>query len=687
MAKIGDIYVAINARLDKFEKDLKKAQASTKRSSGKMQRSFDKLNLKKARSSLLSFNKMLIAATAGYGMARLAKSFVDAANTSEGFAIRLKSLLGSVEEGNRLFKEMSEFAGQVPFTYEQIMSSATQLAGVMRGGTDEIKRWMPMIADLAAVSGLSIEDTTMQIVRMYSAGAAAADLFRDRGITAMLGFQAKTQYSAKETRRMLWEAYNDPLSKFRDSTKDLAKTWSGTMSMIEDKWFQFRNLIMDAGVYDVLKSGLADIDEKFGDWIENNKELIKQEVPKYVDSITDAINSLLQAMKDLKGFHEQHNQDLNKVKDMAADAGEAVNLFFGGSGKAAHLWVKETRDAVDKYKHEMHRLRATLYLEDPLSAPAAPAGKTKKLTKGKAAIEKVTIPFTLSDADMVKSLDEMFGIQQEHHEKLIDEWEDYEDAIKEAEEEKWKFLESLAQETQLEKILREKKEKELEEAEKQSEFMITLSERTANAMEQTFSDVYFDAMTAELTSFQDYFEAFANSLKRMWADILGQMTKEWIMSFLKMGQSSGGGNAGGFFSSIASAFSAMGGSAGGGAAPTGGPAAGMGAVFTPHGMSAFARGGVVDRPTIFPFANGTGLMGERGPEGILPLKRTASGELGVKSEETGAKSANVSFNIYAIDTQSGTDFLMKNAQSIAMAVNDELEGGNRGLIRNLRMVR
>ena len=46
-------------------------------------------------------------------------------------------------------------------------------------------------------------------------------------------------------------------------------------------------------------------------------------------------------------------------------------------------------------------------------------------------------------------------------------------------------------------------------------------------------------------------------------------------------------------------------------------------------VTAFARGGVVDRPTLFPFARGAGLMGEAGPEAILPLSRGRGGRLGV----------------------------------------------------------
>lgn len=67
-----------------------------------------------------------------------------------------------------------------------------------------------------------------------------------------------------------------------------------------------------------------------------------------------------------------------------------------------------------------------------------------------------------------------------------------------------------------------------------------------------------------------------------------------------------------------------------------------GNVFYKGNVIPFANGGVVNRNTYFPMTNGrTGLMGERGAEAIMPLKRTSNGQLGVKAE---AVPANV--NIY-----------------------------------------
>ena len=51
-----------------------------------------------------------------------------------------------------------------------------------------------------------------------------------------------------------------------------------------------------------------------------------------------------------------------------------------------------------------------------------------------------------------------------------------------------------------------------------------------------------------------------------------------------------------------------------------------GAAFAPDSVMArnlkeFARGGIVDTPEAFAFAHGLGIMGEAGPEAILPLAR------------------------------------------------------------------
>lgn len=104
-----------------------------------------------------------------------------------------------------------------------------------------------------------------------------------------------------------------------------------------------------------------------------------------------------------------------------------------------------------------------------------------------------------------------------------------------------------------------------------------------------------------------------------------------------------------------STFMNIGGGLLGGAASAGAGAAGSGAMGMPTGWQGYvpnAKGGVyaspslsafsgqiVSNPTLFAFARGAGLMGEAGPEAIMPLKRGADGSLGVRAIGGGQQSA------------------------------------------------
>lgn len=72
-------------------------------------------------------------------------------------------------------------------------------------------------------------------------------------------------------------------------------------------------------------------------------------------------------------------------------------------------------------------------------------------------------------------------------------------------------------------------------------------------------------------------------------------------------------------------------------------ASAKGNVFDTPGLSAYSNS-VVSSPTIFPFAKGAGLMGEAGPEAIMPLTRTSGGQLGVRALSGGSNGSNISIN-------------------------------------------
>ena len=75
-----------------------------------------------------------------------------------------------------------------------------------------------------------------------------------------------------------------------------------------------------------------------------------------------------------------------------------------------------------------------------------------------------------------------------------------------------------------------------------------------------------------------------------------------------------------------------------------------GASFSQGRVTAFANGGIVNSATTFPMRGGTGLMGEAGPEAIMPLTRGSDGRLGVQANGA-ASGASIVMNISTPDVE------------------------------------
>ncbi|MFN6924389.1 MAG: phage tail tape measure protein [Tabrizicola sp.] len=96
-----------------------------------------------------------------------------------------------------------------------------------------------------------------------------------------------------------------------------------------------------------------------------------------------------------------------------------------------------------------------------------------------------------------------------------------------------------------------------------------------------------------------------------------------------------------------------------------------GGAFSQGRVMPFARGGIVSSPTSFPMRGGRGLMGEAGPEAIMPLARGPDGRLGVQA--AGGRSVNVVMNITTPDVQG----FQRSQSQVAAQVSRALARGQR----------
>jgi hypothetical protein len=96
-----------------------------------------------------------------------------------------------------------------------------------------------------------------------------------------------------------------------------------------------------------------------------------------------------------------------------------------------------------------------------------------------------------------------------------------------------------------------------------------------------------------------------------------------------------------------------------------------GAPFSQGKVMPFAQGGIVSSATAFGMRGGMGVMGEAGPEAIMPLARGPDGKLGVKGG--GGGGTTVVMNITTPDVQG----FQRSQSQIATQMSRALSTGNR----------
>ena len=187
---------------------------------------------------------------------------------------------------------------------------------------------------------------------------------------------------------------------------------------------------------------------------------------------------------------------------------------------------------------------------------------------------------------------------------------------------------------------------------------VAKQEALSKSIESSIEDGFMK-MIDGTTSVKDAFRSMA-------ADIIKELYRVLVVQEMVEAAKTAMNARGGFLKMAAGFFMADGGAFSGGSQ-----------------MKAYADGGVVGGPTTFGMSGGkTGLMGEAGPEAIMPLKRGANGKLGVQVEGGGGGDViniNQSFNFQANGDDSVKKLIAQAAPKIAeMAKSSVVESRRRG---------
>ena len=187
---------------------------------------------------------------------------VRTASQFEDIQITLQNITGSAEAGAYALGLVTEEATKLPFAFQDLAGATPVLATISKD-LGELRRNINLAADISANFGIPFDQAASSLQRAFSAGAGAADVFREKGVLAAAGFEAGVAVSIEETQKKLLEFG----VSIQGAAQTLNTTFSGATSQAGDRLTLFNAAIGEA-TSPTFKAFLLELVELF----DNNKD-------------------------------------------------------------------------------------------------------------------------------------------------------------------------------------------------------------------------------------------------------------------------------------------------------------------------------------------------------------------------------------------------------------------------------
>ena len=677
--KIATIYSLITADDAPLKRGLASAHSASVKGATRIQTALGKINFKAIGVGALAI---------GASVAMVASKFIKLAIEQERMEIRLGAVLKSTGQaaGYNLdqLKEMaSAMQGLTTVGDETILGGMSLLATFKLIRGEAFERSTMSALDLSEVLQTDLKSAMIQI------GKAMNDPIANLSAMSRAGIQfTKDQ---KLTIKTLWEAgrqaeaqsliLDELESQFGGTAKAARNTFGGALKVLQNSLGDTAEQ-MGSALFPELKR----LTKQFGDWADENHRFIRQNIPAYIGQIAKSMGNMVDASLKLVAVSSSFPPGTLG----AMGAGIIGGLLFGGLGPgfivgSLAFIAQEVNSNAKVYKDAFSK---TIFGDIILGFQQA-TDRTNELLRWLGVLDKYSMKVGtgMRDALSWKQKGDSGGTGittgggfEGGKEKpappppawtllkadkkvipvLTDMWATYYDKqtqqAAEAATAKAEVLNSIypesnkktvmvltdmwatynTEQVQAAAAMSAEKAETLrlweEENKKTSGRMLQLSERTAWAMQESFSDVFYDQMKGKLESFKDYFSAFLDTMQRAWADIMGQMMTQWIF-----GQDMKGG---GMLSQAWSFISgALGGVSGGGNTATS---------LSSARWSPRAAGGPVSVGSPY-------LVGERGPELFVPNK--SGNIIPDKNLAGGGGGRGDTYNVYNITANDAASFV------------------------------
>jgi len=264
-----------SGQVQKADKNLNSAfdriKRGSKAASGKMAKHWKSAGrsvlagFKRLKKGVFGLKAALVALAGAAGAGLLAKSFLNTASSMEQYKITLGTVLRSHEKAKEYMKWIQKFAASTPFEIPGLVEAATRLEAYGLNA----KKHMTTLGDTAAAMGKPIMSAVEMIAdasqgefeRMKEFGLRASDVAKKAGfksVTEMTSTRDNLVKGTETLMAMLEERYSGGM-------KGLSKSWGGMVSNLSDYWTQFKQKVMESGIFEFLKTNLSALLTKIGE--------------------------------------------------------------------------------------------------------------------------------------------------------------------------------------------------------------------------------------------------------------------------------------------------------------------------------------------------------------------------------------------------------------------------------------
>lgn len=613
--------------------------------------------------SLGSLGTLASGAAAGFALLKLKDYGQYALQTAASFeqlAISFRVMTGSAQTGQALTDAIIELGAKTPMTAQQLSKAAQlllsfgesaeniipdlQLLGDITGG--EVNRFN-MLALAFAQVGANGKLMGQDLLQMVNAGFNPLQIISQKTGKSM-GELRKEMEEGRISFQMVAQAMKDAAGeggRYFGLMEQQSQSLNGRLSTLGDTWEQVAKSIGDifapaakAAVNALISLGEAT--QKSIEWLKSEQSTLKglkQSWLEYWASKRKDKSTLVFTVEPYLNERRTQKQVQSALSKSGANTG--FNATVLSSSASSTSSVTKQKDAYEKLQQAVQNARREVELN--------------AITYGTSSTQ-VQNAFT-KYRNLNTQLSEINKLFEENTKLTQQNGGAYADLQQKISETRNQLLNMAvsgqtgsAQFTMLKNTL-----KQYEIQAQQANTAVTNSVGLSwKNISSTISSQLSYALTTPLQEGKNAFERLGNVA----LNVISQIAQAWLSNSLNnLFSGSGGGgknSAGGLLGTIGglagSFFGPVGSAIGGFFGNTIGRFFADGAPFQNGRVIPFARGGVVQSPATFPMSgNRTGLMGEKGVEAIMPLKRTPSGQLGVQ-----AQVQQPSINIY---NQSGAN--------------------------------